>query len=69
VVVVALSGVQIVAVCIGGIADGATGAAIGSTLVQAVILVTLSIMALAETSGGGLRRSRAIATGRRSDAR
>jgi Na+-driven multidrug efflux pump len=48
VVVVTLSGVQLLAVCIGGIADGATGAAIGSTLVQAIILVTLSIMALRE---------------------
>ncbi len=69
VVVVVLSGVQILAVCIGGVADGATGAAIGSTFVQAVILVTLSMMALAETTGGGLRRPRAIAAGRRSDAR
>jgi O-antigen/teichoic acid export membrane protein len=69
VVVVTLSGVQLLAVCIGGIADGATGAAIGSTLVQAIILVTLSIMALAETTGGGLRRSRAIAADRRSDPR
>jgi O-antigen/teichoic acid export membrane protein len=51
-VVVALSGVQILAVCIGGVAAGATGAAIGSTLVQAVILVTLLMMALAETTGG-----------------
>jgi O-antigen/teichoic acid export membrane protein len=67
-IVVALSGVQIVAVCVGGVADGATGAAIGSTLVQAVTLVTLSAMALAETTGG-LRRSRAIAAGRRSDPR
>jgi O-antigen/teichoic acid export membrane protein len=69
VVVVALSGVQILAVCIGGIADGATGAAIGSTLVQAVILVTLLMMGLGETTDGGLRRSRAIAAGRRGEAR
>jgi O-antigen/teichoic acid export membrane protein len=69
VVVMTLSGVQLLAVCIGGIADGATGAAIGSTLVQAMILVTLSIMALAETRGGGFRRSRATAAGPRSGAR
>jgi hypothetical protein len=69
VVVVALSGVQLLAVCIGGIVDGATGAAIGSTLIQAMILVTLSIMALAGTTGGGLRRSRAIAAGRGGDLR
>jgi O-antigen/teichoic acid export membrane protein len=52
VVVVALSGVQILGVCIGGVAAGATGAAIASTLVQAVTLVTLLMMALAETTGG-----------------
>ncbi len=69
VVVVALSGLQLLAVCIGGIVDGATGAAIGSTLIQAVILVTLSIMALAGTTGGRLRRSRAIAAGRGGDLR
>jgi O-antigen/teichoic acid export membrane protein len=69
VVVVVLSGVQLLAVCIGGIVDGATGAAIGSTLMQALILVALSIMALAETTGGGLRRSRAIAAGRGGDLR
>jgi O-antigen/teichoic acid export membrane protein len=69
VTLVALSGVQIAAVCIGGVADGATGAAIGSTVVQAVILATLSVMALAQTPGGGLRRSRAIAAGRRSGPR
>lgn len=70
IVLVGLSGVQILAVCAGGIADGATGAAIGSTVVQAAILATLSIMALAETTGGGvLRRSRAPAAARRSGAR
>jgi O-antigen/teichoic acid export membrane protein len=69
VVVVGLSGVQLLAVCIGGILDGATGAAIGSTLIQAMILVTLSLMALAEANGGRLRRSRALAAGRGGDLR
>jgi O-antigen/teichoic acid export membrane protein len=69
VVVGGLSGVQLLAVCIGGILDGATGAAIGSTLIQAMILVTLSLMALAEANGGRLRRSRALAAGRGGDLR
>ena len=68
VVVVALSGVQILAVCIGGAADGAMGAAIGSTLVQVVILLTLSLMGLAQTTRG-LRRSRPTAAGRAGDPR
>jgi O-antigen/teichoic acid export membrane protein len=68
VILVGLSGIQVLAVCAGGVVDGATGAAIGSTAVQAVILVTLSLMALAETTGG-VRRSRAIAAGPRSGPR
>jgi hypothetical protein len=68
VILVGLSGIQVLAVCVGGVVDGATGAAVGSTAVQAAILVTLSVLALAETTGG-VRRSRAIAAGRRSDPR
>ncbi len=49
VTLIVLGALQITAVCVGGIVDGAPGAAIGSTLLQAVILGVLLRMSLAQT--------------------